>query len=348
MKYYLIALNNCVQLLKKRFRGRLLLDYARKENFDRIVEKGRWGEIYLGQTFERAYYSLFDEEKNFPGESFIRASRFKIPLNKYQTSFLARFMMQVNGRVMETNVKVSEKEKAGLLESLSGRGKIFRFYNVDGETIVVFSKTFPKERVSFPDNLQGERFTTHLYKNRGFEYINQLINMSSNILSSHPINKVREDLNELSANLLWLWGSGKRVEVLPFSKKIGKRVFYLPVAGSFLPPAELLGFKRVSSLSETEDNSFIWINVSIEAKEEPAIWVKHFESFDRDVLKNIFEEYNSGRCKVVFIFDGFFSPDVEVKNGRAVFLMLNGTPLSVFGLRKYFKNGRNFVEKFLA
>jgi 2,3-bisphosphoglycerate-independent phosphoglycerate mutase len=348
MKYYLIALNSCVELLKRRFRNRSLLDYARKENFDRIVEKGRWGEVYLGQTLERAYYNLFDGEENFPGESFIRAHRFKIPLNKYQTYFLARFMLQVNGRVMEADVKVSEKEKAGLLESLSDGGKTFKFYNREGEIIVVFNKSFPGEKVSFPDNLQGERFTPHLYKERGCEDINRLINASSGILSSHPINKVREDLNEPSANLLWLWGSGRYVEVPSFGKKTGKRAFYFSATGSSIPPAELLGFERISSLSETEDNSFIWINASIDTKEGPAIWLRHFESFDRDILKDVLEEYNGGKCRVVFIFDGFLSPNVEIKNGRGIFLMLNGVPFSVFGLRKYFKNGRNFIEKFLT
>jgi len=348
MKYYFVALNGCGELLKRKFRRGALFDYARKENFDSISGRGKWGCLYLGRTFERAYYSLFADEKNFPGESFIRAGRFKIPVGKGLTSFLAGFMMQVDGRVIESEVKLSEKEKRELLASLPGTVKDFEFHVNGDETILVFNKAFPDETVSFPLNMKGREFAPWLYRNGDYAEINRLVGSSPGILSSHPINKVREDLGELSANFLWLWGPGRNRETVPVHERLGRRTLYLPVSGNFVPPSALLGFESIKSIREAEDGSLIWINSSLNPEDGPSVWLKHFESFDREILSEILHEYTEGKCRILFIFDTFLSPDAEIKNGRGTFLVLADRPFSRFGLKKCFKNGRDFIEKFLT
>jgi len=348
MRYYLITLNGYGELLKKRFNSKSLFDYARKDNFDTIAGKGEKGYIYLGRALEKAYYSLFDEEKNFPGEAFVRFSALKIPYGERWTFFLVKFLMQVDGRVVETDVNLSGKETAGLLDVFSNLGEEVEFYTTEKEPIAGFKKEFPLEPVVFPDGLKGKRFSEYLYRSNELADVNSLIDSSVKILSENPINKVREDLGEVSANLLWLWGSGRDMKTLPFSGSVDKRTFYLVYEEGLMPLAELLGFEKIPDINAGIDNSLIWINSSLKVKDGASAWLKKFESFDRDILGKVSEEYGKGECRVLFIFDGFMSPDIEIRNGWGVFIAASEKPLFEFRLRRYFRHGRFVMGKFLG
>lgn len=350
MKYYLIALNGFSELLRKRFKGGSLFDYARKENFDGISGRGRWGRLYLGKTLERAYYSLFGDEKYFPGESFIRAKRLGISVGEGKACFLASFMMQVDGRVLEPEVQLTDKEKYGLLEALllSVENRDFEFRIKDGKAILLFDRIFPREAVLFPRDMRGRAFASHLYRNKELEGINRLITSSADILPSHPINRVREDLGELSANLLWLWGLGMETDAGTVDYKIDMKKFYLPLAGDSASPAELLGFQKIADLRETEEASFTWINFSLAPGDGYAIWLRQFEKFDMGILGELFREYMEEKCRILFIFDEFLYRDAEARNPMGRFLWASGNSCSKFGLRKNFRNGRSLIERFLA
>jgi len=350
MKHYLIALNGFGELLKRRYKGGSLLDYAKKENFDRISGRGKWGYLHLGKTLERAYWNLFEDDGNFPGESFLRAGHYGIPVNEGQTSFLSRFMMQVDGRVLESGVELTEKEKYGLLEalSLSGGNRKFEFHVRKEETILVFNKNFSEERVLFPCEMKGREFARHSYKNKDLEEVSRIIKLSAEILPLDPINKVKEDLGELSANLLWLWGQGRKKQIATVGERTGRETFYMPLTENSFAPAELLGFKRITDIRETENNSLTWINSSLDPGDAYTIWLRQFENFDRDILGEILREYRDGKCRVLLVFDGFLSPDAETRNIWGVFLALGDNSFSRFSLKKYYKNGRSFVEKIIA
>jgi len=347
MKHYLITLNGYGELLRKNFNSKSLFDYARKDNFNTIARRGEKGYIYLGKTLEKSYYSLFDEEKNFPGEAFVRFSALKIPHEK-QTFFLARFLMQVDGRVIETDVNLSDKETAGLLDVFSAPGKEIEFYAMDREPIAGFRKEFPLEPVVFPDDLKGKRFAEYLYGNNELADINSLIDSSVKILSENPINRVREDLGEISANLLWLWGPGRDMKTPPFSGRVNRKTFYLVYEGKVLPLAELLGFEKISDIKAGADGSLMWINTSLKAEDGAAAWLRKFESFDRDILGKVSEEYIKGECRVLLIFDGFMSRDAGTRNSWGVVIAAAERPLFGFRLRRYFRHGRIVLGKFLG
>jgi hypothetical protein len=115
-----------------------------------------------------------------------------------------------------------------------------------------------------------------------------------------------------------------------------------------MPLAELLGFKRIADISGGRDDSLIWLNSSLNAEEGASAWLKKFERLDREILGKISEESLDGKCRVLFIFDGFMSPDVEIKNGWGVFMA--SAEKTLFGIRfkKYFRNSRIVMRKLLG
>ena len=59
----------------------------------------------------------------------------------------------------------------------------------------------------------------HLPKGNGSEILVDLMGRSREILSSHDINKVRVDLEENPANMIWLWGQGHRPNMPTFKER---------------------------------------------------------------------------------------------------------------------------------
>lgn len=344
MKYYLISLNGYGELFRRRINNRTLFSYARRNNFNIITSSGRWGYCCLERTLEKAYYCLFDEEKNFPGEASIRMGK-NVPEGG-RTFFLGRFMTQVEGMVIESDISITEKEMMELLRELSEGEKKFKFFIKDNVPFLAFQKDLPREEVLFPDNMKEKQFALYLYKRPELEDIKNLIITSTSILEKHPINKVRQDLGEMPANLLWLWGMGKPQQAQNITERLKKECFYLTYEGRPFPLAEFLGFKSIEDIKEVQDNSFIWINSSVDIKTNYSIWVKRFERLDIEMLSVIAEEYKEGRCRVLFIFDGFVSPDIEVKNCWVPFLFIseNGETIR---LRKRFRDSKRLLNLLL-
>jgi 2,3-bisphosphoglycerate-independent phosphoglycerate mutase len=70
----------------------------------------------------------------------------------------------------------------------------------------------------------------------------ELMRNSRTILESHEINAVRLDLKENPANMIWLWGQGKKPSIPAFSEKYG-------MTGSVISAVDLIkGFGKILGL----------------------------------------------------------------------------------------------------
>lgn len=333
MKYYLVSLNGYGEMFKKRFNNTSLFSYAKKDNLDIIAPSGRWGYLYLGKTLERGYYTLFDEEKNFPGEAFVRG--WKDIKTGGKTFFLGRFMTQSEGKVIEENVNLSEKETTTLLNILSEDGKKFRFLLKGQIPVLIFQNDLPEEKVLFPDNMKGKIFHQYIYKKNELKDIKNFIISSISLLENHPINKVRQDLGEMQANLLWLWGMGKKKQTPDIAEIFKKELCYLSCEHNDLPLPEFLGFKRVDDVKELPDNSFVWISSALDKKRSYSVWLKKLEWIDSNIISLLAQEYKEGKSRALFIFDGFISSDIEMKNCWAPFFYISENSRKIRLRRKF-------------
>ncbi len=346
MKNFIITLNGYGQMLKENFRDISLFEYAVKDNFNSITEKGKWGYIRLGKTFEKAYFSLFAEQSDFPGESFIRSLKYNGFSEKIATLFLGGFLTHVEGKVVETRPRLSDKELYGLLDFVSEGQTKFQFVVNNGESIIGFTKNLPVKNLPFPCSMKNMKFEICLPADREFADINNIINRSSRVLVSHPINNVREDLSEPIANLFWLWGMGKRKHILPFYEKINKKTFYISLDNDLNDLSCLLGFKQVNDISMCEDGSLLWLNNTLDCKENKALWVKRFERFDRDSLNHIRRICAKDECRILFIFDSFTDKDMVLNSEWGIYCVVTNCSSFPFRLKKHIRKSRIFIEDF--
>lgn len=84
-----------------------------------------------------------------------------------------------------------------------------------------------------PHDIIGKSIKRNLPKGKGSEILTDLMNNSYHLLANHEINKVRVDLGENPANMIWLWGQGKRPSIIPFKELYG-------ISGAVITGVDLL------------------------------------------------------------------------------------------------------------
>ena len=72
-----------------------------------------------------------------------------------------------------------------------------------------------------PHDISGKKIKKFLPKGKGAKKICQLMEKSVAVLNRHEINKVKIDLQENPANMIWLWGYGKKPKFDSFKEKYG-------------------------------------------------------------------------------------------------------------------------------
>jgi len=125
------------------------------------------------------------------------------------------------------NIKTKESEV--LVQALDEQlGSDARRWEVGRDAQHLLITTDPSLRrdgaigVPPPEMIVGLPWKRHLPKSPLGATLNSLIEDAAKLLESHPINRVRIDLGENPANLLWLWGSvGGESAQPPWSARTG-------------------------------------------------------------------------------------------------------------------------------
>ena len=72
-----------------------------------------------------------------------------------------------------------------------------------------------------PELLVGQKWRRHLPKGSAGDALRQVMEQAMTLLESHPVNRVRIDLGENPANMLWLWGPGHAESQTTFVERAG-------------------------------------------------------------------------------------------------------------------------------
>jgi len=114
-----------------------------------------------------------------------------------------------------------------IAEKFRGRGVRF-FPGVSYRNLMVAPERLLSDgegplRCMPPHDIAGKPFVPHLPSGRGSRLLRELMQASRLILSQEPINRVKVDLGENPANMIWLWGGGTKPRIGSFASKRGVR-----------------------------------------------------------------------------------------------------------------------------
>ncbi|MDD3904942.1 MAG: cofactor-independent phosphoglycerate mutase [Candidatus Omnitrophica bacterium] len=219
--------------------GKTPLEVSKIPNMNEMAQEGLVG---LVKTIPRgmkpasdiANMSIlgYDPKAYYTGRGPLEAANIGIEIEEDEVAFRCNFVT-INNNIMAdySAGHISDKESKALIECLSqklGSDRVKFYHGKSYRNLLVVKAKSPDELADLkkancvpPHDIALKDITKSLPEGRGAELLNELMEESRGILEKHEINKVRVDLGENPANMIWLWGQGTNPNMPTFKGMFG-------------------------------------------------------------------------------------------------------------------------------
>ena len=236
MKYVMIAIPGAADHPTEELGGKTPLEAARIPNLNYFAKTGKVGQAKLVSdrlepSSDVTFLNLlgYEADKVYTGRGPLEAANLELKLEDNEIPFRMNFITEAEGVLADpTGGRITTKEAKALINFLNKKvasGFVRFFAGSEYRHIAVIKDSHGFEALSAktmaPDTIVGERLDSHFPKGPGEELLKKLMYDAKLLLQDHEINQVRVDLAENPANMIWLWGQGRRPEVQKFSERFG-------------------------------------------------------------------------------------------------------------------------------
>lgn len=362
MKYIALVCDGMSDYPIQELSGRTPLEAAKTPNMDFIAKHGRLGRVKtIPEGFipgsDVAQISIFgyDPKKYYTGRAPLEAANLGIELEDDDVAFRCNLITVSGDKLRDYSAgHISSKEAAILIKYVDehlGTNRIKFYPGVSYRHLMVAKRGLDlhleKLRCKPPHDITGQKLMENLPKGDSAETIVKLMEDSRELLTKHEINLVRIDLKENPANMIWLWGQGKRPNMPLFTDKynltgsvisavdlikglgrlIGLEVVNVPGATGFYDTNyEGKAREAIKSLDK-HDFVFVHVEAADEAGHNGDLREKitAIERFDQLVLGNILKSLKNKRNFRVLVLPDHSTPVSLKTHTRDV------VPFGVFG-----------------
>ena len=351
MKYIVLVGDGMSGRPLEELNGRTTLEVADTRYIDEVVKKGKIGNALtipkgLIPASDVANLSIlgYDPKKYYSGRGPLEAANMGVALDEFDIAFRCN-LVTASGDVMAdySAGHISSKESRMLIKYLDdhlGKSNIKFYPGVSYRHLMVLKpdvhyniEEFKKVKCTPPHNILGKKLSKSLPEGKNADFLIKLMNESRPLLEKQEINKVRIDLKENPANMIWLWGQGSKPSMPSFRERFG-------LAGSIISAVDLvkgigktIGLKVVNvpgatgyydtnyrgkaeyALNSLKDKDFVFVHV--EAPDEAG-----HNGEVREKISAI-ENFDS------LIVGAFLKHFKELKNFRILVLPDHATPISL-------------------
>ena len=229
------------------------LEYARTPNMDFLSTNGKLGLVKtipegLSPASDVANLAIFgyDPKVCYSGRGPFEAANLGVVLKDDEVAFRCNLITASADKLIDYSAgHISTKEAKVLMEFLDEKlgSPELKFYpGVSYRHLAVVKAKGLTARCVPPHDITGREFKKYLPKGPDAQFLVSLMQESAKILSEHEVNQVRIDLKENPANMIWLWGQGKRPSLVSLKDKYG-------ISGSVISAVDLIkGIGRVAGL----------------------------------------------------------------------------------------------------
>jgi 2,3-bisphosphoglycerate-independent phosphoglycerate mutase len=334
MKYLVLVGDGMTDRPLEELGGKTPLEAAKTPNMNFIAEKGRvgltcmipWG---MSPASDVANLSIlgYNPRRFYTGRGPLEAANMGIEMGDNDIAFRCNLVTVSDGRMADYSAgHISNEEARTLINELNaklGREDIRFYAGVSYRHLLILNcsnkeelKGLIKVKCTPPHDISGRKIDKYLPKKTDYaEFIKRLMDESKEVLVNHEVNRVRVDLKENPANMIWLWGQGTRPFMPKFSelykvegsiisavdlikgigKTIGLRVIDVPGATGYYD-TNYLG-KAQYALDSLKDKDFVFVHV--EAPDEAGHngdlkeKIQSIEKFDKFVVGTVLEHFKS-------------------------------------------------------
>ncbi|MBT3354156.1 MAG: cofactor-independent phosphoglycerate mutase [Candidatus Scalindua sp.] len=245
MKFCVIIPDGMADYKLDKLSGRTPMDAARTPNMDNISSNGVMGLVNtIPKKFspgsDVACLSVlgYNPEDCYTGRAPLESVSLGIELGENDLAVRCNLITATDGILTDFSAgHVSDKEATLIMSILNEKlaGRDVKFYaGTSYRNIMIYSGSDAIEAKCIPPHdIIGKSITKNLPKGKGSEILFELMRDSFHLLENHEVNAVRTDLGENPANMIWLWGQGKRPTLTPFEELYG-------ISGAVITGVDLL------------------------------------------------------------------------------------------------------------
>jgi len=238
MKYIVLVGDGMADRPIKKLGYKTCLQKAHTPNMDKIAAEGIAGRLRtIPQGFapgsDVANLSIFgyNPSRHFSGRAPIEAAYRGIKLLKRDVAFRCNLVTlkflnsgKMNTAIMQdySSGHITTNESKFIIKDINkklGTNKIALYPGISYRHIMVWKNGKKNIRCTPPHDITGEKIRKHLPHGDGEEVLRTLMERSTEILMSHPVNRKRIKRGLSPANSLWFWGQGTRLPLPKFKER---------------------------------------------------------------------------------------------------------------------------------
>ncbi|MFH1238858.1 MAG: cofactor-independent phosphoglycerate mutase [bacterium] len=332
MKYIVLLGDGMADYPLKELGDKTPLEAANKPNMDLMARDGIVGTVKTipdnlssGSDVANLNVLGYDPNKYYTGRGPLEAANMGVWLKKNDLAFRCNLITATGDILSDYSAgHISDDEASELIKFIDdklGNDHIEFYGGTSYRHLMVIrgnlkstgfdTEELVKVKCVAPHDISGEKINEHLPQGNGSELLIEMMNKSRSLLEPHALNEVRKATGKNPANMIWLWGQGKRPTMSTFMEKYG-------LGGSVISAVNLIkglgiyaglkvinvpgatGFfdtnykgKAEAALKSLEENDFVFVHV--EAPDEAGHMgrldkkVESIEDFDHFVVGTILE-----------------------------------------------------------
>ncbi|MFA5146022.1 MAG: cofactor-independent phosphoglycerate mutase [Candidatus Omnitrophota bacterium] len=219
--------------------GRTPLEVAKIPNIAEITKAGMIGFVKtvprgMKPASDVANLAIlgYDPKTYYTGRGPLEAANIGVEIGSNEVAFRCNLVTVHNDTMADYSAgHITDKESAILMEYINdklGTDRI-RFYHGKSYRNLAVIKTRSQGELDDllrtecvpPHDISGKGISRNLPHGKGAEILLDLMGRSTDILNAHEINRVRVDLKENPANMIWLWGQGTNPNMPSFKGMFG-------------------------------------------------------------------------------------------------------------------------------
>lgn len=350
MKYCIIIPDGMAGYPAERLRNRTPLEAARTPNMDRAA---RGGMVGLAHTVPRklkpgsdvAIMSVFgyDPGACYTGRAPLEAADLGIEMTPQDWAFRCNLVTVSDDIMADFSAgHITTREAELLIETLNEEiaSEDITFHTGTGYRHLMLyrgEQEFHTNTIP-PHDILGQPVIRHLPRGEGSDLLVDLMERSAEILPGHDVNAVRVDLQQNPANMIWLWGEGRKTPLEQFLDRFGLRGAAISAVNLVRGIARLIGWDvlQVPGATGYLDtdyaakgryavdalSSYDLVAVHVEAPDEAGhegnlqAKIKAIEQVDADVVGPVMSEAESSGDIRVLIMPDHLTPCSERTHER--------------------------------
>lgn len=231
MKYIILLADGMGDVPVKELGGKTPLEAANTPNMDALFSKSISGLVHplcegfpLGSDIGNMTMLGNNPSDHYTGRAPMEAANLRIKLGPKDVAFRCNLVYVKSGKMIDySSGHISTEESKVLIKMLDKKfgSDDFKFYPGKSYRHIIVMKGGESVIATAPHDITGREIESYMPKGAKSDLLAQLMIDSQLLLDGHEINARRRTEGKNPANMIWLWGQGKRLELPKLKDKYG-------------------------------------------------------------------------------------------------------------------------------